>query len=182
MRQVELAQRDLDLDAGIGVMAEHFGDAPDRLRVARRLGNQLDGGDVARARAPRGARRHDDILRDAPVRRHEKEHAVLRVQAADDAAVRPLQNLDDLPGRPAAMVLAEDARPGVIAVQHLPHLRCGKKNAQRGVVRNEKSVAVRMRFDSPFEERARDARCGLLGCVRRFPRDELAARFGAILL
>jgi len=33
VRQVELAQRNLDLHARIGVVAEHFGDAPDRLHV-----------------------------------------------------------------------------------------------------------------------------------------------------
>ena len=109
MRQIELAQRDLDLHAGIGVMAEHFGNAPDRLGVRRRRLDEIDGDDFAGLRlAPFGGR-HEDVVRDAPVLGHEDQHAALIVQAADDAALRALEHLDEHADRPAALIGAAHA-------------------------------------------------------------------------
>ncbi len=51
VRKIVLAQRDLDLHAGIGVAAEDFDDARDRLALRRRLLDDLDDDDVARFRA-----------------------------------------------------------------------------------------------------------------------------------
>ena len=67
-------------------------------------------------------RRHQDVVRDAPVLRREEEHAVLGVQAADDAAVAALEHFDDLAGRPAAMVAPGDAHRGAVAMHELAHL------------------------------------------------------------
>ena len=47
VRQIVLAQRDLDLHARVGVVAEHFDHAPDRLHVLRGLHDDLDRDDLA---------------------------------------------------------------------------------------------------------------------------------------
>ena len=64
-------------------------------RLLRGLRDELDGHHLPGLGAPGVRRRHEDVLRDAAVLRHEEQHAVLAVQAADDAAVGALEHLDD---------------------------------------------------------------------------------------
>jgi hypothetical protein len=103
---------------------------------------------------------------------------MLGVQATDDALVCALQDLGDLAVGPAAMILADDARAGAIAVQHLPHFRGGKVHAQRPVVGGEESVAVGMRVDAPFDASRRDdVRRAQRRRVRRSSRGEFTLGF-----
>ena len=90
---------------------------------------------------------------DAPVLGHEKQHAVLVVQAPDDAALRALEHLDDVAFRPAAVVAPAHAHRGAVAVHHLAHL--GRRQEHRGsaFVRHEEAVAVGMALDAPGDER-----------------------------
>jgi len=118
-----------------------------------------------------GTGRNDDVLRDAPVGWHEEEHAVLRVHSSDNALVSALQHLDDLAVRPAAVIFAGDADASAISVEHLAHLRGRQEDALLRITRNEESVTVRMRFDSSFEQRARDfGRSAARGAPDRVPR------------
>ena len=153
MRQVELAQRDLDLHARIGVVAEHLGDAPDGLRVLRRLRHQLHGDDLPGLRLARLGRRHQDVVRDAPVLRHEEEHAVLGVQAPDDAAVAALEHFDHLADRAAAMVAPAHAHRGAVAVHEAAHLRRRQEHRRPALVGDEEAVPVGMALDAAGDER-----------------------------
>jgi hypothetical protein len=153
VRQVELAHRDLDLHAGIGVVAEHLGDAPDRLGVAAGRRHEIDRHDLPRLGAARLGARHQDVVRDAPVVRHEKQHPVLRVHASDDAALRALEHLDHGPDRAAAVVASADAHRRTIAVHHLAHLRRRQEHRRPALVGHQESVAVGMALDASGDQR-----------------------------
>ena len=105
MRQIVLAQRDLDLHAGIGVVAEHLDDAPDGLHVLRRLHDDLDRHDLARPARPRlssGGIRKSRLMR--LFSGTTNEHAVLAAQPPDDAPLRALEHFHDLAFGPAAAI------------------------------------------------------------------------------
>ena len=154
VRQVELAHRDLDLHARIGVVAEHLGDAADRLRVLARLRDEIDGHHLPGLGLARLRRRHQDVVRDAPVFGHEEQHAVLGVQAADDAAVARARALRRLrrSARPRW------SRPPTRTAARSPCMSWrisagGRKIELPAVVGNEEAVAVGMAFDAPGDER-----------------------------
>ena len=109
-------------------MAEHFGHAADRLGMLARLRDQVDGHHLAGLGLARLGRRHEDVVRDAPVLGREHQHAVLVVQAADDAPVRALQHFHHLAHRAAAMVVAGGAHRGAVAMHELAHLRRRQEN------------------------------------------------------
>ena len=153
MRQVELAQRNLDLHARIGIVAKHFGNPPDRLRVLRGLRDDFDRGHLAGLGLARVGGRNQDVLHDAPVLRHEEQHAVLLVQAADDAPVGALEHFDDGAGRPAARILARHAHRGAIAMHHLAHFGRRQEHMRAGVIRDQEAVPVAMPFDAPRDHR-----------------------------
>jgi len=94
--------------------------------------------------------RDQDVDRHAPVLRHEQQHAVRLVQAADDAPAAAREHLDDLAGGPAARVRADHAHAGPVAVQHLAHLGGGQQDPRRAVVGHEEAVALGMALDAPF--------------------------------
>ena len=111
VRQIVLAQRDLDLHAGVGVAAQHLDDARDRLALRRGLLHDLDDDDVAGFRAAAFVRRHQQVLVDAAILGDDERDAALVVEAADDGLVRPRQHVDDLPLGPAAPVDVPTAAP-----------------------------------------------------------------------
>jgi hypothetical protein len=155
VRQVELAHRDLDLHARVGVMAEHLGDAADRLRVLARLRDQVDRHHLAGLGLAGLGRRHQDVVRDAPVLGREQQHAVLVVQAADDAAVRALEHFDHLADRAAAMIVAGGAHRGAVAMHELAHLRRRQEDRGAAFVGHQEAVAVGM----ALRRGRRPARC-----------------------
>ena len=81
MRHLVLAHRDLDLHAGIVDLAEHLGDAADRLRVQRRRLHQLDGDDLSCLGVGDAVARHDDVLAVALVFGREQPNAALVEEA-----------------------------------------------------------------------------------------------------
>ncbi len=147
VRQIELAQRDLDLHPGVGVVAEHLGDAADGLRVLGRRLDQLDGHDLAGLHLARVGQ--DDVVRDAPVLRHEVGDAVLEMHATDDAALRALEDLDHRAHRPPAVVAARDAHRSAVAVHQAAHLGGGKEHRRAAVVGHEEAVTVGVALDAP---------------------------------
>ena len=152
MRQIVLAQRDLDLHAGVRVAAEHFDHARDRLALRRRLLDDLDDDDVARLRLAASVVRHQQVLVDAAVLRDDESDAALVVEPADDGDVGARQHVDDLALRPAAPVGAGAARRGAVAVQDLVHLGRTEEEIRASVVRNEKPEPVRMPLHGAGDE------------------------------
>ena len=152
MRQIVLAQRDLDLHAGIGVAPEHLDDADDRLALRRRLLDDLDDDDVAGLRRAALAGRHEQVLVDAAVLGDDECDAALLVQAADDRPVGAHEHVDDLALGPPAAIGADAARGRAVAVQHLVHLARIEEEVRAAVVGHEKSEAVRMALHGAGDE------------------------------
>ena len=134
VRQVELAQRDLDLHAGIGVVAEHLGDAADRLRVRRRRLDELDGDDLAGlAPCPRSAggtrmscamRRSSGTSSSTPCSSCRRP-TMRRFARSSTSTIAPS-------GRPR-LVAPGDAHRGAIAVHEPAHLV--RRQEHRGAAR-----------------------------------------------
>ena len=133
-------------------MPQHFGHAPDRLRVAAGLRDQVDRHHLAGLGAAHLGRRHDDVVRDATVLGHEEQHAVPGVEPADDAAIAALEHFDDRALRPTARVAAAHAHRGAVAVNHLAHLRGRQEHARAAVIGLEKAVAVAMALDAAGDQ------------------------------
>ena len=128
MRQIVLAQRDLDLHAGIGVAPEDLHHARNRLALRRGLFDDFDDDDVAGLRRAAFFGRHQQILVDAPILGDDERDAALLVEAADDRPVRPQEHVDDLPFRPAAPVGADAPHRRTIAVEQLVHFARAQEN------------------------------------------------------
>ena len=139
-----LAQRDLDLDAGIGRGAQHFLHARDRFAVLGRLLDDLGDDDLADLRGADAVGGHQEVLVDAPVLGDDEVDAALLVEAADDLAVRARQHLDDVAFGAAAAVDAALAHDGTVAVQHLVHLARVQEEVVAAFVGHEEAEAVRM--------------------------------------
>ena len=150
--QVVLAQRDLDLHAGVGVVAEHLDDAADRLGELGGLLDQLDGDDLPGLGLLAPARGDQDVLRQAAVLGHDDHHAVLVDHAADDAAVGAFEHLDQLAFGTAAAVLAGDAHDHAVAVQQLAHLLGAEEDVGLTVVATQEAEAVGVTLDAALDE------------------------------
>ena len=147
VRHVVLAQRDLDLHAGVGVIAEHLADPADRLGVLGRLLDQFDHDHLARPRLAAAASRcrcQQDILGDTSVFGDDDGDAVLLDDASDDAGVGPLQHLHQLALGAASPVAADDARDHPIAVKDLAHLLRPDEQIGATVVANDETETVGM--------------------------------------
>ncbi len=147
-----LAQRDLDLHAGIGQAPEHLDHPGDRFVLRRRLLHDLDDHHLACLGLAARVGGHQHVLVDAPVLGHDEKHAVLFVEPPDHLAGAALEHVDDLPLRAAAAIHAGDARGGTIAVQQLVHLLRRKKEIGAAVVRPQEAIAVRMPLDRAAHE------------------------------
>ncbi len=152
VRQVMLAQRDLDFHAGIGVAAQHLGHLPDGLVVRTRLGEDFHHHHLARLRAAGMLGRHQDVLVDAAVLRDQKTDPPFAIIAADDETVDVLQHLDDLRLAPAAPVEAGDAHQHAVAMQHTVHFLGGKVKVVAILVGHDEAEAVGMPFHPSLDE------------------------------
>ena len=151
VRHFVLAHRDLDLHAGIVDLAEHLGDAADRLRVHRRRLHQLDRDDLAGLGVGDAVLRHDDVLAVALVLGGEQPDAALVQQPADDRRLLALEDLEHAALGPALLVVADDARPHAVAVQDALHLLRGEIDVGLAVVADDEAVAVAMALDSALD-------------------------------
>ena len=151
MRHLVLAHRDLDLHAGIVDLAEHLGDAADRLRVHRRRLGQLDRHHLAGRRVRGGVLRDQDVLPVALVFGRDEPDAALVQQAADDRRLAPLEDLEHAAFGPALAVVAHDAHAHAVAVQHRAHLLRRQIDVGFAVVAQHEAVAVAMALHRAFD-------------------------------
>ena len=144
-----LPERDLDLHAGVGVVAEHLGDAADRLRHLARLLDDVDHHHLPGLRLDPALAlgRHEDVLGDALVLGDDEDDAVLDKDAADDAGVGALGDLDDAALRPPAAVEAGGPHQHAVAMQHLAHLVLVEKDVGAAVIGDQEAVAVGVALD-----------------------------------
>ena len=110
------------------------------------------------------AGRHQDVLRDAPVLGHEKQHAVLACRRPTMRRFARSSTSTMPPSRPAAAVAPGHAHRHAVAVQHLAHLApAGRNTIGPAVVAERES---RSRRDGPRRARRR-ARCASRRAARR---------------
>ena len=123
--------------------------------VARacRLRNQVDGHHLARLGLAGVAGGTEDVVRDAPVLGCEHQHAMLVVQAADDAAVPALEHFHHLAHRAAAMVVPAGAHRGAVAMQSWRISAGGRKIELAALVGHQEAVPVRMALDAAGDHR-----------------------------
>ena len=150
VRHLVLAHRDLDLHAGIVDVAEHLGDAPDRLRMQRRRLGQLDGDHLAGLGLRGGVLRDQDVLTIALVLRRDDPDAVLQQQPADDRRTPPLQDLQHPPLRAPLAVVAHDAHPDPIAMQHRPHFLRRQIDVGFAALHHHEAVTVTVTLHRAF--------------------------------
>ena len=150
-RQVELAQRDFDLHAGIVVIAQYLDDPPDRLGVFRRLLDELDHHHLPRF-GLFTPRRDEDVLGDTLVLGHHQSDAVLDEYASDHFLVGAFEHLHDLAFGPAAAVGAGDAHDHPVAVQYLAHFLGPEEDVLAAVVADHETEAVGMALHAAADE------------------------------
>ena len=152
MRQVVLAQRDLDFHPGIGVVAQHLDHAADGLGVLRGLLDDFRDHDLAVLRVLRAVGRDEDVLVDALVLGDEEHDAMLDEQAPAKRLVGALQHFDDGALAPAAAIQPRHAREHGVAVQGLVHLLGAEEEVLGAVLGLEEAEAVRVPHDLALDE------------------------------
>ena len=144
VRQLVLAQRDLDLHARVGGVAQHLHDAGDRRAVAAGLLDDLGHDDLAMRRVAARVGGDQHVVMQPAIGRLDPADAVLQVKAPDDGGVGALQHLDDLAFDAPAPVDARLAHHDAVTVQHLRHLARIEEHVGLLVVADEKAEAVGM--------------------------------------
>ena len=135
--------RKLDRRVRPATLGQHPQNAPDGIAVAARLLGDLDHGEVAVARRPRGLARHDHTLADAPVVGSHEPDATLEREAPCDLPGAPLEHFDDGALGAAAIVAPRDARRRAVAVEHHAHLAVRQEQVVAlALVRHQEAKAV----------------------------------------
>ena len=151
-RQVVLAQGNLDLHAGVGIVAKHLDDAADGLRRARGLFDEFDGDDLAWLGLLAPACGDQDVLRQATVLGRDDHHPMLADHAANDTAVGALEHADHLAFRATTTILARDADHDAVAVQHGAHFLWPQEDVRASVVTPHKAEAVGVALDAALDQ------------------------------
>ncbi|CAJ0881046.1 hypothetical protein R76727_03343 [Ralstonia mannitolilytica] len=159
VRHAVLAHRDFDLHARVVDLTQHLDHAADRLHVAVRIFQDLHAHHLAHLGLALPLGRDQDVAAQALVFGRHHQRAVLGKQAADDAFVRPLQDLDDLAFGPATAVVANGPHEGAVTVHGLLHLALGQEDVGLAIVADEEAVAVAVADHAAFDE---------VGLVRQF--------------
>ncbi len=155
---VELADDDLDVDAGIVDVAQHLDDPPHRIARRGRPADDLHRHHLPRLRlAGAGAFGDVDVHQHAAVERHDERHAA-RVHhvAADDGGRAALEDADDHAFRPVVIAPPLDADDHPVAVHGLAEIGAGDVDVALRAVEltlgPHESVALRVDFDPPGDE------------------------------
>ena len=151
VRHAVLAHRDFDFHARVVDIAEHFHHAAERLRMTAREIGQLDHHHLADL-GLLGVLLDQNVVADALVFGRDDQRAVLVEQAADHALVGAIRDLDDMPFRAAAPVIADDAREHAVVVHDLLHFAGGQEQIVLAVVANQEAVAVAMALHAARDE------------------------------
>ena len=136
MRQIVFAQRNLYLHAGIGIVADNFQHARDRLGLFGWLGDQLNHHHLARRSTTDIAGLNQNILADAFVFSDHKIHAVLNEQPANELGVAALNDFNNRRFAAAAFINTDFAHHGAITVQYFLHLLGAQKQVICAVIRH----------------------------------------------
>ena len=113
-----------------------------------------------------GVLRDQNVVADALVFGRDDQRAVLVEQTADHALVGAVRDLDDMSFRPAAPVIADDAREHAVVVHDLLHFAVGQEQIVLAVVANQETEAVAMALHAAGHEIGR-MRQLIIACADR---------------
>ena len=141
-----LAQGNLDFHSRVGIIAQHFDDTPDRLRVLARLLDDFHHHHLPGLRLQLAllVRRHQDIVRQTAVLRHHDHHPVLDEHPTDHPRIGALGNLDDIALRASPSINADNARQHTVTVHDLAHLPLIEEQVGTAIIRQQETIAIWM--------------------------------------
>ena len=116
------ANRHVDLQAGIQVLAQNLGDAPLRAQPVGGVVGDLGRDDLAGARLALLPGRNQDLVIDAVVFGDDKADPALLLVAAHHVLVRPGQHFHDLAFLATAAIDTGDLHQHLVAIEHPVHL------------------------------------------------------------
>ena len=144
MRQIVLAQRDLDLHARIRVIAQHLAHPRHRLGVFRGLHHQVNHHHLTRLGPAVVTRLDQDVLADALVLRDHEIDAMFDKQAPHHLGVAALDHFDNAGLAASAPIQTDFTHHRAIAVQHAMHLLRSQEQVVGAIVRHQKAETVRV--------------------------------------
>ena len=142
------ADRDIDFHARRHMIAQHFRDTTNRLRMRRWVLNNSNGDDLASLRITLHVGRHDDFMRQTFMIGHHETDAALRAKASHHAMGIALQHFDDGAVGAAASINTDNTHHGAIAVHQTAHLARRQKHIVAPAVRHQKTKTVGMTDDA----------------------------------
>ena len=149
------SQCDFDFHTRIGVVAKHFDNAPDRLRMLAGLLDDLDHDDLPGLGLDGRLlviRWDQNVLIDPAVLGHHKSDPVLDKDTTNHAIVDVLQHLDDSPF--TAPLAIEPGYPNqhAVAMQHTAHLLGIKIDIVAFLVRAQEAESVLVSFHAAGDQ------------------------------
>ena len=136
------ADRDIDFQARVQVVAEDLDDAALGAEIAGRVVGDLGGNDLAGFGAALELRRNQDAVVDPAVVGHHEANATLFFIAADDAAGTAVQDFNHPALRASAPVQANDGDQHLVAVEYELHLPRAQVKVIALLQRNGEAVAI----------------------------------------
>ena len=148
VRQIELANGDLDLHAGREVIPEHLDHFRQRLAQRRHPRRQLHHHHLAVIGAELIAGRNDQFLADTRIAGLDKRHAALLEETANHMPRRRTQHFDDQGFNTALAITALRGHQHPIAVHGFAHFALGQHPVIAAFIENDKTETVAVTFDA----------------------------------
>jgi hypothetical protein len=152
MRNLEIADRNVDFHARGEIVAQHLGDAAAGERAVAGIFKHLDGDELSVGRHKLTAG-DQDFLGHPGIVGHDIGVAGLHVIAADEMAGVLLHDADDLAFAPPLVVVAGLAHEHDVAMEDPAHLARGQQQVGRAVVGDQEAETVGMAADPAPDER-----------------------------
>ncbi len=152
MRDIETAQRHVDLHPRRHVVADDLDDVALRLEALGRPMGDLHLDELARLGVHRPPRRDQHFLLDLGVVGHDEADTALFLIAPHDALVGTADHLDDRAFPTSTTIEPGNPRQTAVAVEDQAHLRGAEKEVVALVVGNEETEAIAMAADAPADQ------------------------------
>ncbi len=152
VRNIEAAQRDVDLHARRHVVADHLDDIALRLEALRRPVSDLHLDELTRLGIQRPPGRDQHFLLNLGVVRNDETDIALDVITAHDALVSAADHLDDGAFAAPTAIEARDTRQTAVTIEHQAHLRRAEEQVVAAIIRDEEAKTVTMAADAPADQ------------------------------
>ena len=144
VRKIVLAQRNFDFHSRVSIVAKHFGHTGDRFGILSRLRNQVDHHHLAGFGTTVVTGFDKNVLADALIFGHNKQHAAFGKQTANQFGVLAFEYLDNGTLATATTIDTHFAHHDSVTIEHLVHLFWAQKQIVRAVVGNKETKSICM--------------------------------------